>query len=109
LAYLHDLAIDAIKIDRAFTKSIGTEAVTMAVLPQILAMAESLNLQVVVEGIETTEQARYFTGDDKHYLAQGWLFGHPLSASDFQALLAEEAKNMDVGNKGSETPNPVSG
>ena len=108
LAYLHDLAIDAIKIDRAFTKSIGTEAVTMAVLPQILAMAESLNLQVVVEGIETTEQARYFTGDDKHYLAQGWLFGHPLSASDFQALLVEDAKNLDASSKATEAPDPIS-
>ncbi|MGD0940670.1 MAG: EAL domain-containing protein, partial [Terracidiphilus sp.] len=44
LAYLHDLSVDAIKIDRAFTKAIGTEAVTVAILPQILAMAGTLNL-----------------------------------------------------------------
>jgi len=92
LAYLQDLAIDAIKIDRAFTKAIGTEAVTVAILPQILSMAESLNLQVVVEGIETTEQARYFSGEGKHFLAQGWLFGHPLPAKEFQNLLVEDAK-----------------
>jgi sensor c-di-GMP phosphodiesterase-like protein len=92
LAYLQDLAIDAIKIDRAFTKAIGTEAVTVAILPQILSMAEALNLQVVVEGIETTEQARYFSGGGKHFLAQGWLFGHPYPAEAFLQLLAEDQK-----------------
>ena len=92
LAYLQDLAIDAIKIDRAFTKAIGTEAVTVAILPQILSMAEALNLQVVVEGIETTEQARYFSATNRHILAQGWLFGHPYPADEFHTLLAEDQK-----------------
>ena len=57
LAYLHDLSVDAIKIDKAFTKAIGTDAVTVSILPQILTMAETLKLRVVVEGIETKAQA----------------------------------------------------
>jgi len=96
LSYLQDLAIDAIKIDRAFTKAIGTEAVTVAILPQILAMAEALNLQVVVEGIETTEQARYFSATNRHILAQGWLFGHPLPVDEFQTLLVEDQKAAEA-------------
>jgi sensor c-di-GMP phosphodiesterase-like protein len=92
LAYLQDLSIDAIKIDRAFTKAIGTEAVTVSILPLILSMAEALNLQVVVEGIETTEQAHYFTSQEKHFLAQGWLFGRPLPAHPFRQLLLEDQK-----------------
>jgi len=96
LAYLRDLAIDAIKVDRAFTLAIGTKAVTVAVLPQILSMAEELNLQVVVEGIETIEQAHYFLSSGKHFLAQGWLFGRPLPADEFLRLLAEDQKHLSA-------------
>lgn len=96
LAYLRDLAIDAIKVDRAFTLAIGTEAVTVAVLPQILSMAEELNLQVVVEGIETIEQAHYFLSSGKHFLAQGWLFGRPLPADEFLRLLAEDQNHLSA-------------
>ncbi len=51
---------DTIKIDKAFTGVIGTESAGATILPQILAMAESLNLEVVVEGVETYRQADYF-------------------------------------------------
>lgn len=93
LAYLHDLSVDGIKIDRAFTMAIGTEAVTLSIIPQILSMAAALNLQVTVEGIETPEQADYFTASKETILAQGWLFGRPVPAEAFHQLLAEEAQN----------------
>ena len=89
-AYLQDLAIDAIKIDRAFTRAIGTGAVTEADLPRILAMAEALDLEVIVEGIENREQASYFISRNKQIHAQGWLFGYPYPAAEFEKLLAEE-------------------
>jgi len=89
LAYLHDLEVDAIKVDRAFTQAIGTDSVTVNILPQILAMAEALDLQVVVEGVETRQQAGYFAGATKPILAQGWLFGRPASAKEFHRILAE--------------------
>jgi sensor c-di-GMP phosphodiesterase-like protein len=92
LAYLHDLSVDAIKIDRAFTKAIGTESVTVSLLPQILSMAAMLRLQVIVEGIETSEQARYFAASEQPLLAQGWLFGHPVPADLFHLMLAEREK-----------------
>jgi len=87
LAYLHDLSVDAIKIDKAFTKAIGTEAVTVTILPQILTMADTLGLRVVVEGIETPQQARYFARAERSVYAQGWLFGRPVPAEAFQQLL----------------------
>jgi sensor c-di-GMP phosphodiesterase-like protein len=90
LSYLHNLSVDAIKIDKAFTHAIGTGAVIVAILPQILAMAEALNLQVIVEGVETEEQAIYFASAAQPVLAQGWLFGHPVRAGEFQCLLAED-------------------
>ena len=90
LSYLKDLEISAIKIDKSFTRSIGTEAVTVAILPQILAMADALKLQVIVEGIETSPQAEYFSSLGQPVLAQGWFFGYPLPAERFHRLLAED-------------------
>jgi sensor c-di-GMP phosphodiesterase-like protein len=95
LSYLQDLAIDAIKIDRSFTRSIGTDAVTVAILPQILAMAAALDLQVIAEGVETGEQAHYFAQAGDIILAQGWLFGRAVSVVEFQNLLTA-SESMDV-------------
>ena len=83
LSYLNGLAIHAIKIDRSFTQAIGTEAVTVSILPQILAMAAALKLNVIVEGVETAQQAGYFAGCGQPVLAQGWLYGRPISAEQF--------------------------
>lgn len=87
LAYLHALSVDAIKIDKAFTQAIGTEAVTVSILPQILAMAEALKLKVVVEGVETAQQGNYFKDASRPIYAQGWLYGHPVPVEDFLRLL----------------------
>jgi sensor c-di-GMP phosphodiesterase-like protein len=108
LACLHDLSVDAIKIDRAFTRAIGTESVTVGILPQILAMAEALNLQVIVEGVENRQQADYFGGAKMPVGAQGWLFGYPIPVTEFQERMAQEkqetsgwnAKKRDTSRKG---------
>ncbi len=92
LSYLHFLAVDAIKIDKSFTHAIGTEAVTISILPQILAIAKKLDLQVVAEGIETDEQADYFAGYDQPILGQGWLYGYPVPAERFYRLLVENER-----------------
>lgn len=94
LAYLHDLSVDAIKIDKAFTKAIGTDAVTVSILPQILTMAETLKLRVVVEGIETQVQADYFAASNQSIHAQGWLFGRPVPARVFLQMLDEEEARL---------------
>ena len=90
LSYLKDLAVDAIKIDRSFTQVIGTDSVTVDILPQILSLAEALGLRVVVEGIETPEQAAYFAGSRRPILAQGWLFGQPVPIERLVPGLASE-------------------
>jgi sensor c-di-GMP phosphodiesterase-like protein len=96
LSYLHDLSIDTIKIDRSFTQSIGTQAVTVGILPQILAMAAVLNLGVIVEGVETSQQASYFAEVDSSILAQGWLFGRPVPVSEFRGVLTADQKKSAV-------------
>jgi sensor c-di-GMP phosphodiesterase-like protein len=82
LAYLHELHVDAIKIDRSFTQTIGTDAVTASILPQILELAANLQVEVIVEGVETEEQASYLISTGRRMQAQGWCFGKPVVASD---------------------------
>ncbi len=110
LAYLHDLSVDAIKIDRAFTQAIGTEAVTVAILPQILVMAATLDLDVIMEGIETDLQASYFSDLAQPIFGQGWLFGRPVPADEFHRLLTEGKKAARVlanGCEGDKTLSPL--
>ncbi len=90
LAYLHDLSVDAIKIDKAFTQAIGTGSVMVSILPQLVAITEALNLEMIVEGVETEEQADYFANASGQTLAQGWLFGRPVLAGEFHRILAED-------------------
>jgi len=97
LSYLHDLSVDAIKIDRAFTQAVGTDSPVMAILPQILSMARALNLQVIVEGIETDFQAEYFEGAGEHILGQGRYFGGPVAPEMFERVLAENEQAMALG------------
>jgi hypothetical protein len=75
---------------------IGTESVAVAILPQILAMAKSLNLEVIVEGVETDHQADYFPPDQPQIFGQGWLYGRPVSAEEFHTLLADEVVKTPV-------------
>jgi sensor c-di-GMP phosphodiesterase-like protein len=90
LSYLNELAVDAIKIDRAFTDAIGTGSLTAVIVPQILAMAETLHVKVVVEGVERAEQSAYFANLDQEILAQGWHFGEAIPAPDLLRLIASK-------------------
>lgn len=89
LAYLHRLAADAIKIDRVFTKMVGTHAAAISIVPQILAMAGHLGLRIVVEGIETLEQAEYFRAASREILAQGYLFSPGVPEAEIKMIFAE--------------------
>lgn len=89
---LHKLDVDGLKVDQAFTRMIGTDAGADSVVPQILDMARQLNLSVVVEGIETEEQAAYFRSASVRILGQGWLFGRPVPASELRALLITDGR-----------------
>jgi sensor c-di-GMP phosphodiesterase-like protein len=66
--------------------------VTVTILPQILTMADTLGLRVIVEGIETPQQARYFAQSEQSIYAQGWLFGRPVPPDAFLRLLEGKAR-----------------
>ena len=89
---LHKLDVDGLKVDQAFTRMIGTDAGADSVVPQILDMARQLNLAIVVEGIETEEQATYFRMAGAGIWGQGWLFGKPVPAAQLRALLVTNGR-----------------
>jgi sensor c-di-GMP phosphodiesterase-like protein len=96
LAYLHSFEVDAIKIDKSFVDTIGTEAVTAHVALLIIQMGKTLSLDLVAEGIEHAHQADYLRDNGVHY-GQGWLFARPMRADELRAALAVRAKSADAG------------
>lgn len=86
LQHLQSLPIDVLKIDKAFVDTIGTSSASSSVITHIIAMAKTLNLQIVAEGVETEAQANYLKAQGVEY-AQGWLYSKALPAKDFVNFL----------------------
>ncbi|WP_127469998.1 EAL domain-containing protein [Thiomicrorhabdus aquaedulcis] len=87
LAYLHSFPIDTIKIDRSFVMNLGNPE-GQAIARTIIAMAESLNLEVVAEGIESDAQVSFL--QSKHCdIFQGFKFGRPMPAPEFYDWLVK--------------------
>ncbi|MDH5436087.1 MAG: EAL domain-containing protein [Gammaproteobacteria bacterium] len=89
LSYLHQLPIDTLKIDRAFIKDISpASANSGAIARAIIAMAHSLGMNVIAEGVETEYQYSYMKryGCDE---IQGYLFSPPVPAEHFESMLAD--------------------
>ncbi|WP_059754047.1 putative bifunctional diguanylate cyclase/phosphodiesterase [Thiobacillus denitrificans] len=86
LAYLKRFPLDTLKIDRAFVKDIGVDADGTAIVRAVLALAHSLRLTVVAEGVETIEQLR-FLRETQCEQAQGYFISRPMDAAAFVAWM----------------------
>jgi len=86
LAYLKRLPIDCVKIDASFVRGIPVDASDIAITDTILAMAGSLGLKVVAEGVENPDQLQFLErhGCDE---MQGFYLSKPLSAGEMTAFL----------------------
>ena len=82
LKYLTQFRFDYLKIDKVFIQAIGTDPVTAGLVDVIVDIAKRLQLQVIAEGIETTEQLDYVRNLGVH-LVQGWLFSKALPSPLF--------------------------
>jgi sensor c-di-GMP phosphodiesterase-like protein len=100
LAHLQNLPFDTFKIDRSFIAGVGEEGSHRRIVETILAMARSLDYEVVAEGVETEEQLAFLRAAGCK-TAQGYLFGMPMAATMFAAwrrpyLVAAEGQPSSV-------------
>ncbi len=86
LAYLQRLPIDRLKIDRSFVAEIPGDAGSMAITRAVIAMAQSLSLDVIAEGVETREQLEFLSKHGCHEM-QGFYFSRPVAEKQARALL----------------------
>jgi len=86
LSYLKNLPIDKVKLDRSFVVDVTTSEADAELVRGVIEIVHNLNMVVVIEGVETAEQASLLSllGSD---LFQGYLFSRPLTACDMQALI----------------------
>ena len=88
LQYLRRLPLDQVKIDQSFVRDIALHSRDQAIVGTIMAMANSLDLSVIAEGVETLEQRDLLASRGCHHY-QGYLYSQPIPAAAFAALLQQ--------------------
>lgn len=86
LAYLKKLPLDKLKIDRSFIKDIPTDEDDKAISKAIIALAQSLNLKLIAEGVEIEEQEKFLQENGCNFI-QGFLYAKPMPATDITEIL----------------------
>ena len=83
LNYLRKFPIDLLKIDKAFVRDIEINNEDRLIVKSIIALAKSLNLEVLAEGVETLEQQNFLEQEGCDYI-QGYYIGKPMRSEDFE-------------------------
>ncbi len=91
LAYLTQLPLHQLKIDRSFVRNLGLRQTDSVIVQTIIGMARNLELEVIAEGVETEEQ-RDFLASFGCDLYQGYLLGRPMPADQLRALALQRSR-----------------
>ncbi len=95
LAYLKQLPVQTLKIDRSFIKDISTDANDEAITVAIIQLGKSLNLSVIAEGVETAEQAAFLLRHGCNR-AQGFYYSQAVGAAELLARWGRQHERDDV-------------
>jgi EAL domain-containing protein (putative c-di-GMP-specific phosphodiesterase class I) len=97
LAYLKRLPLDTLKIDRSFVNDITTDADDAVIVTAIIAMATSLNLKIIAEGVETEEQMNILQQQGAN-IHQGYFFSKPLDAKEMEKILKASKGTLKIAS-----------
>ena len=84
LSYLKELAFSTLKIDKSFVDGILTSKKDAAILEAIVALGESLTMQLVIEGVERRDQVDFLVGISDNLLIQGYYYAKPMKPRELQ-------------------------
>ena len=89
LAYLKQMPVDIIKIDRSFVSGMTVNSADMQIVSSTIAMVQKLGMQVVAEGVETSAQMKLLQ-DLRCEIGQGYFISRPIPENDLYALLPDK-------------------
>ncbi|WP_151732878.1 putative bifunctional diguanylate cyclase/phosphodiesterase [Paenibacillus tengchongensis] len=95
LHYLKNMPIDRLKIDRSFVSEVMEDSNNAAIVSTITSMAHHLKLKVTAEGVENKDQLQFLREQQCHE-AQGYLFGKPLQAAEFEDSFLRPALGLPL-------------
>jgi EAL domain-containing protein (putative c-di-GMP-specific phosphodiesterase class I) len=95
LTYLKRLPVDVLKVDQSFVRDATLDVNDAEIIRAIVAMARSLGLAMIAEGVEQRDQLDFLQQQGCHHY-QGYLFSKPVPLTQFRSLLEENSQ-----------PNPV--
>lgn len=91
LSYLHSFPMDSLKIDRSFVQKLNELSNNRGLVPIIVAIAKTMSMSVIAEGIETTEQLNQLRSLQCDF-GQGYLFSKPLPANEVIDLITSHPR-----------------
>jgi cyclic di-GMP phosphodiesterase Gmr len=93
LSQLASLPLDAIKLDQSFIRSVDQNTVSQTLVRSMVALAQQLKFSVIAEGVQTEAEAEFLKGEGVDVI-QGYLYGRPMPANEFEEWLNNKGKKL---------------